>query len=343
MQTTVSLNKIKTMLENAVTLEMFTHYEHLLANRPDFDGIKEPMSFFIPRFDAFVSLKEHVNGRDPKKMILSKYVSGDLLNYLRKLRQFGFLGNYGGAVDLVKYVLRFNASDVNLVWIPKNSCTYLKMHFLQFEGDESRQNIKKNQFHESCQTLFGISYNELSEIKSEALAIVRHPVERFVSCYLDKFVKPVLTNKPFEDFVRNHIKLAQNLIRLPNIDIRRSLTFSEFLYYVSKQPQWSYDAHWRPQVQFLRHIPNLKIMTIDGFNSLYVNPNVSNNINANVSFGRRFSLGDELSGEYSDLLPSEIGMIRVDLYNQFVSKYHYLILSDIYLEDIDLYEDVVKA
>jgi hypothetical protein len=331
------------MLENAVTLAMLTHYEHLLANRPDFDGIKEPMSFFIPRFDAFVSLKEHVNGRDPKNLILSKYVSGDLLKYLRKLREFGFIGNYGGSVDLVRYVLRFNASNVNLVWIPKNSCTYLKLHYLQFEVEDTRQQIIKNQFHESCQTLFGIAHDELSNLTNESLAVIRHPVERFVSCYLDKFVKPVLTNKPFEDFVRNHIKLAQNLIRLPNIDIRRSLTFSEFLYYVSKQPQWSYDAHWRPQVQFLRHIPKLKIMTIDRFNSLYMNTNESNNIGANISFGKRFSLGDDLSGEYSDLLPSEIGMIRVDLYNQFVSKSHYLMLSDIYLEDIDLYEDVVKV
>ncbi len=322
------------MLENTVSLEMLNHYEHLLLSKPDFDGIKEPMAFFIPRIDAFLSLKEHVTGRDPKQINLSKCFSGDLLTYLRSLRDFGFIGNYGGSVDVVRYILKFTASNLNLVWIPKNSCTYLKTYFLQFEAEDTRQKIKKNRFHESCQDQFGMTHNEPFDYSREYLAIIRHPVERFVSCYLDKFVKPVLANKPFEDFIRGHIKLAQKVINLPNADMRRSLTFSEFLYYVSKQPMWSYDAHWRPQNQFLRNIPKLNMLTINQFNKYYIYQDEYNKNKANVTFGKKFSLAEELSGEYADLLPSDIGKNHINSYNQFVSKIHYLMLSDIYVEDM---------
>ena len=317
---------------------MVKHYEALLGKRPDFDGIKEPIAFFIPRFDAVVSFKEHANGRDPKKVNLAKYASGKLLDYLRRMRDYGFIGNYGGIVDIVRYILNYESSQVNLLWIPKNSCTFLKSYFLQFESDEARKKIQKNLFHESCQDAFGLSYDDFCYAEQkDTISIIRHPIERVVSCYLDKFVKPLLNNNVFEDFIRGHIVSAQKLIGLPLPDLQRSITFSEFVFYISKQPQWSYDAHWRPQAHFLRSFPRVKVLTIGQFYDEYGIVENPHKFNTNVSYGGRFNPDNELTGDLADLLPRQIGQTEVGLYNNFIAKHHFMILSDIYSEDLALY------
>jgi hypothetical protein len=266
--------------------------------------------------------------------------SGALLAYAKAMRMQGYLGRFGQTVSIHQFMLNFPASKVTLLWIPKNSCTAVKRMLLEFEPQELQAKTQIAAFHESVQRLFGVSVPQFCEhVRFPLVAIVRHPLERLVSCYLDKFAMPVVRDGPFEPFIENHIAAVHRIAGLRGTDIRRSITFSEFVFYISTQAAWAYDAHWRPQSNFLwgllnktKLIPTERLFEIRELLGLGSSLHFSNR-----SAGKRFDASRPCSGEFAELLPRDLKQEQIENYNQFVSSSLANFLNDVYRDDFSLY------
>ena len=77
--------------------------------------------------------------------------------------------------------------------------------------------------------------------------IVREPLERIVSAYMNKFVR----SKRY----KIALKITQDYRRQFDqpYDENRLLNFSEFVQHISEQTNQEMDVHWRPQIDFVRH------------------------------------------------------------------------------------------
>ena len=326
-------------VRDQVPQSMLTHYKNLLSKRPDYKDLSDPSSFSFSRFDAYLSLVSWVDGNDASNVDLSSMLSGGLLAQAKMMQSLGFFGHFGATVDVRKYMLNFPGSKLTLLWIPKNSCTSVKRMLIKYEPEDLQKRIAPHRFHETCQEQFGLTLPEFSNGKTyPKIAIIRHPYERVVSCYLDKFVKPVIENKPFEGFVEGHIKAIHKLLGTGG-DLRRSVSFCEFVFYIFQQPVWSYDAHWRPQSNFIYGydkscilIPIENIQIIDSILGVQ-----GKEMATNRSYGKKFSEADGFVGEFSELLPGDIKRADISSYNQFISRSLGFMLNAFYSKDIELY------
>lgn len=319
---------------------MFRHYDQLIGKCPDFGDIQEPRAIFVQRIDYYLSVKRAL-GETNVFDSFDKYFSGGLLRYLIHLHEFGFLGKFGYTTDVVSFLMNFPATKISLLWIPKNSCTTIKKILSRFEPPELQSKIKPGAFHESCQALFGPTPAQFVNSKLFPLVcLIRHPFERVVSCYLDKIANPIIRNGPFEPFIKGHIFKAQAMLGLVSGDLDRSISFAEFLYYIDSAPAWLYDAHWRPQTCFVHGLQEVtRFIMTDNLDAIWQMLGLEPvNLEFNKSFGRRFDESEPCTGEYAELLPSQLAGKSIGSYNQFINGAALRILNGFYEDDLALVE-----
>ncbi len=298
-------------------------YDLLAEQRPNIAQLDLPLNIFIPTFDAYLTDLCRRKWSSPARIDMARFTSKGLCRMLQWMQKYGFLGRGGHTVNVHNYLLEFPASGVDLLWIPKNSCTSVKNILMGFEPEEKRAGIERHRFHETMQATFGL---ELTRFFNDDFApltvLMRHPAERIVSCYIDKFVVPVLRGREFEPFVIPHIHDAQALCGVEE-DIGRSIRFSEFVDYIAASPPWLLDAHWRPQVDFLGNLDHKrKTAFVRSDNLDYFAATFGLDFEAkrhNTSGGKRFFPGEGFSGEFAEVLPAEMDLGRIEAYNQFFS------------------------
>lgn len=319
-------------------------FDQLLQTRPNIAQLDLPLNLFVPRFDAYLSEICRRDGLDPNKVDLAQYSSAGLLGLLRWMRKYRYLGRNGHTVNILSYLLHFPASGVNLLWIPKNSCTSIKKALLQFEPEEKQAKILPNRFHETVEKAFKLDTQQFFRDKFGPLTVlIRHPAERLVSCYIDKFVNPVAKGRNFEPFVKPHIKRAQHVLGIEAAP-QRSLRFSEFVDYIVGCPAWQLDAHWRPQADFLgdRLRPETTLVRSDNFGYFADRFGLEFSANRhNASSGKRFAPSQSVSGEFAEKLPADIDLDAIESYNQFLDAHLMNIVSTYYRKDDDLFQKAV--
>jgi hypothetical protein len=96
-------------------------------------------------------------------------------------------------------------------------------------------------------------------------SVIREPMERVISAYLEKFVYN-------RSNVRNHFHIRpviKSVRETDDIDIDAGISFDEFAAYILDQDPYELDPHWRPQHLYLRGIPNFtRIFRLDNIQSL---------------------------------------------------------------------------
>lgn len=332
-----------TSKQGPVSQIMFQHYNKFLDDPVDFDSIDEPFGLFFPRFDYWISYRSVVGG-DSIDSLLSRAAKGGLLSYLRRAAALGFLGRFGLTADPASYIINFPTTKTSLLWIPKNSCTTAKQMLLSFEPAELTEGIAAPVFHERCQEQFGIKRVQFANNRLFPLVcVLRHPLERLVSCYLDKFAKPVISGRPFERFILPHIRAAHDFLEVDG-PVERSITFSEFVHYIRSTPAWALDAHWRPQTCFVQGFAKeATFITTSNLSVLYDLLGLERkDLKFNRSFGGRYRSDAVNDGQFAHYLPAQLKDLEMEYYNQFLNKDIYEIVRGVYREDLDLVARIEK-
>jgi len=326
----------------------FSYYKNILAEAIDMDKINEPLSIFVPRIDYYLSYFSLVNQIRYNTGLLRKLFKGNLLEYLITLHELGFLGRFGNTINLNAYILNFEKLGIQYHWIPKNACTFAKKTFVKYNSPEALNQIQADRFHEDCQDIFGSNAENLNtSIKTlKPVMIFREPIERLVSCYTDKFMLPVVSNKPFENFIRSTISRIHEHHGVKGNNLRRSVTFLEFVIFVLQQPAHSLDSHWRPQNDFVSKNLHYDFMTTENLGSnLYklINIGSSDTVfleRSNKSVGLAFDSSKRLSGHLADTLPSDIQLDKITSYNDFLSPSLFHLLTKFYKEDYEIFSKI---
>jgi tetratricopeptide (TPR) repeat protein len=94
-----------------------------------------------------------------------------------------------------------------------------------------------------------IDFFQLQNPEYFKFVILRNPLKRVVSGYLDKFVKNI-RNVPNNKALIDVITDVHEFLGIKP-DIERSITFTQFTEYLSRTKDLKLDPHWRPQYTFL--------------------------------------------------------------------------------------------
>lgn len=322
-----------------------SHIEALFCSISKPRNLKEfgmPLSVLVPRADYFLTQTARVENIEFDKKLLGKYFKDGLLKYFSVLHDQGYLNRNGVTSSPVGYTLIFDQLRLKYVWIPKNACTFVKKRLLDLVDKELLNSHIKNRFHESVQSKYGLSMPEYTNLNSDyySFAVLRDPIERFVSCYTDKFVSPVLKNKNFEKFAHDVIlRVIETTDQ--NRDPSTSISFKEFLDFVVSQPTYVLNEHWRPQYAFLGNETISLCTTKNLASALSCVLDESKEIASrreNQSFSLAFSGKEQCSGRFRDFLPKELELENLKNYGDFLSHEDYERLAEFYKNDFPLYE-----
>lgn len=175
------------------------------------------------------------------------------------------------------------------------------------------------------------------------IVVLRNPMKRFVSAYLDKIVSKDLVGSRYVSFVEA-VQEANGLC--PDHD--RSITFREFVKYVCMQTDSEQNHHWRPQTAYLsNHVFDLYGRledlsdTYDFFSKRYGID--LNEISRNQVISAKVTNYDQsqesnLEIDYSRWLPSElIGLPALPTAPKLFSPDLFEIYESRYQRDIQLY------
>ncbi|MEQ9529441.1 MAG: sulfotransferase family 2 domain-containing protein [Parvibaculaceae bacterium] len=132
--------------------------------------------------------------------------------------------------------------------IPKVGCSMLKAAFLRYHGSAETKRLKHihnvdNQPWEHVKDR-GVAdmLNRISRGDLKAVAFVRNPYARTLSCYINQFDTSGLEGIP-EGFRKRREQLMGDADRVP--------TFEEFVDAVGRQSTYEMNGHWRPQTEQL--------------------------------------------------------------------------------------------
>jgi hypothetical protein len=131
--------------------------------------------------------------------------------------------------------------------IEKNACTYFKR--LLLEQSEVAQEYRESglESHTFINQRQKLLLSDLRQLRDETylrFVIVREPIERVVSAYLNKFV----LNQNFRWAIDAAEKYAAIDPSFQEID--QSLSFRQFVQMLAAYPDDQLDLHWRPQSAF---------------------------------------------------------------------------------------------
>ncbi|MEL0615902.1 sulfotransferase family 2 domain-containing protein [Cobetia marina] len=299
----------------------------------------------IPRIDYYITSKCYADSVSYQEVLDDKF-GGGLHKILTKYKELGRLGNFGNTTDLSTYIFRLHELKLDYHWIPKNACTFFKKVLAEMQDPEVMKDIVPGKFHEGMNKKYTVTMQEYlaGDMAYTKVCILRDPIERFVSCYVDKFLKPISDNKPLEGFIYSIVKnyySKEGINAEPNV---RSISFVEFVYLILNTPEYATNEHWRPQSSFVKGISFDKIIMQNDALSWFIDNDYASskykNKRANSSLGKSFNYGEQ-NAKFASFLPKDIMIDQVQDYSQFVDETSYLLLSKYYKEDIALIGDAL--
>ncbi len=141
---------------------------------------------------------------------------------------------------LRRCLLYYPNLNILYTYIPKNACSTLKYTLGVHSGIISQ----KDNPHETEHLFYCADKYALYPSNCRTVICFREPFERILSAYLDKFARiPV------------QMEALAVIAYLQNRDLKKSkgksISFLEFIYFLSQVSNHDLDAHWRPQIDFI--------------------------------------------------------------------------------------------
>lgn len=145
--------------------------------------------------------------------------------------------------------------------IPKNATTNILASLMTRE--DCINNIREltpDDLHEKSY-MFLIKSYACCFTAQHKLLVLRDPVKRVISSFLDRFV--IKTN------TLSAIRTSEEISKFfPQIQSHLDVTFSQFVRHVADYPNCYLDPHWRPQIDFVAPVQYTKIITLENRDSL---------------------------------------------------------------------------
>jgi hypothetical protein len=132
--------------------------------------------------------------------------------------------------------------------IPKNACTFFKEILIEnseHQADFKQSKLDVHRYIRQNEVKL-TDFSCLSNSEYLKIAIIRNPYDRLVSGYFNKFVKPQKVIPIVKNIV-NNVYEFQGL----EPDHQKSITFSQFIEYLSRTDDSHLNEHWRSQYFFL--------------------------------------------------------------------------------------------
>lgn len=238
--------------------------------------------------------------------------------------------------------------DQKVMYLPiaKNACSSLKRIVAELGGLQigGHEDIHHKLDNENTGLMFFNRNDEdietaLSQSGWMRFVILRDPLERLVSAYIEKFVvnrmapgvritcDPVLMRRRKLGFLRDK-------------DYRRGITFRSFVQDIVSQPPNLLDPHWRPQAQYLKAFPYTHLYRIEGLHRLVFD--LSDHIGCDIQIpvsnvSRASDQGHMTVPGASELLPGDLPAPERLSVDSFIHGTLRRQLLKYYAKDVELY------
>lgn len=134
--------------------------------------------------------------------------------------------------------------------VPKNACSFLKATFVMNSSHREAYLAGRGGIHQFCNKLTAapLDRDAIRAADYFRFVVLREPMRRVLSAYLDKFVRKRQMNGRslrVQQMVHT-IRDAQALAGVP-YDLERSISFEEFVRFLAIADDAAFNAHWMPQ------------------------------------------------------------------------------------------------
>jgi hypothetical protein len=167
-------------------------------------------------------------------------------------------------------------------------------------------------------------------------SVIRDPLERLVSAYLEKFVY----NRHNPDNLVHTGPVIRSVQGTQETDLDKGISFNQFLGYIVAQDPFDLDNHWRPQFHYFLGVPHMsRIFRLDNIAAL--EHHLLQHLGIEVQLGHRNKTrkSDELLEGAADLFAAELDKRGPVSPASFLSGENSAIIQDYYFEDLELYRN----
>lgn len=260
-------------------------------------------------------------------------------------------GNNNGLPWPIRGAMFSEKNKILYIPIAKCGCTSIKKMMIDLSDVEHKDELSASDLHlitDQFNTGLQIkdvsthhAINILSSSEYFRFAVVREPVERLVSAYLEKFVR-----NRFNAGNQGHTSPVVKAIR-GDADHNSGVTFREFIQYICSQKTEDLDAHWIPQSMYLKPFDNdISIYRLEELDQL--KSDLAAMSGSEISIPHSNKTKEKVSADvasltgkndvYVDYLPKDLDSVGDLSSRNFITDDVSSMLHDTYMEDSLIYK-----
>lgn len=165
-------------------------------------------------------------------------------------------------------------------------------------------------------------------------SVIRNPLERLVSAYLEKFVY----NRHGQRNLMHTRPLLTQIQGSDDIDIDRGISFDEFVAYIIEQDPMELDPHWRPQYLYFQGVPHLsRIFRLEEIEKLSAYLETHLGVQVTLAHKNKTRKSDLLLPEVATMTAAQVDETDAIDPASFLTANNEAALLEYYAEDIRLY------
>jgi tetratricopeptide (TPR) repeat protein len=227
--------------------------------------------------------------------------------------------------------------------IEKNACSLFKnilVNHSEYEDDYRQSKIAVHRYIvANKERFFAPNFSDLCSPTYFKFVILRNPFDRLVSAYIDKFVR---SPKPNRHSIPVINQVYKSLGKQP--DQHQSITFKQFIDFLTDKEDRLLDPHWRPQYIYLG-LGLLAFDFIGQFENLtpaieILEKKLNTHIKTDVAPAHRINYGNfDKNKKYCDTYPKDLRKLSsfptsASMYTPGIEE----IVRKKYAKDIEIYE-----